>query len=233
MNGPLLLKAGLIAALVGALYALSLIEKPGESFGPTQLELWLSGAGSLAPLLYVGAMAAVVVVSPLPSLPLDVAGGAFFGPALGTLYSVAGGVLGAVLSFGLARWLGRGLVERFLGGHISFCSACSDRLLTRIVLCSRLLPFVSFDLVSYGAGLTKLSLGRFALATGLGMLPLTFLYNYFGSRLAFGQGSTLALGALLVAGLLLLPSWIEKHDLFSLRQRFTHGDDAPREPAVG
>ena len=48
----------------------------------------------------------------------------------------------------------------------------SQNALMGIVFVSRLLPFLSFDIVSYGAGLTTLSAWRFALATlaGLGLV---------------------------------------------------------------
>jgi uncharacterized membrane protein YdjX (TVP38/TMEM64 family) len=158
-------------------------------------------------------MAVAVVVSPIPSLPLDIAAGAFFGPLLGTVYSVIGALGGAVASFLLARYLGRQAIERYLKGHINFCNDCSDRLLTKIVFLSRLLPFVSFDVVSYGAGLTKMSLRNFAIATCLGMIPLTFIYNYFGSVLVFENRVTLILGFLLVILFFLMPKWIEKKKL--------------------
>lgn len=60
--------------------------------------------------------------------------------------------------------------------------------------------------MSYGAGLTKMSLGRFALATFLGMLPLTFAYVSVGRLLFFGQGPlTIAAGVLVVLSFLALP----------------------------
>lgn len=116
----------------------------------------------------------------------------------GTAYSVAGGLIGVIVSFMITRTLGRRFVERFLSGHINFSTSCSDRLLTRGVFISRLLPFVSFDIISYGAGLTKLSLGKFSLATFFGMIPLTLTYNYFGSVLFFSRGITLFLALLMV-----------------------------------
>ena len=138
-------------------------------FNPDNIKQWLNDAGSLASLLYIGIMMAAVVISPIPSLPLDIAAGAFFGPFLGTVYSVVGASAGAVTSFLIARLLGRELVEKFLGGHINFCSQCSDKLLTKIVFFSRLLPVISFDVISYGAGLTKMSLKKFIMATFLGL----------------------------------------------------------------
>jgi uncharacterized membrane protein YdjX (TVP38/TMEM64 family) len=187
-----------------------------------RIQHFLSQAGSLAPVVYIILMACAVVISPIPSLPLDIAAGAFFGPFFGTLYSSVGALGGAVVSFMIARFLGREFISRFLGGHINFCAACSDKLLTKIVFLSRLLPIVSFDIVSYGAGLTKMSLKNFTLASFLGMLPLTFIYNTFGSVLVVGRGMTLALGLILVVLFFLVPRWIERNDLFSMRKLFEH-----------
>jgi uncharacterized membrane protein YdjX (TVP38/TMEM64 family) len=175
-------------------------------FRPDNIKEWLNDAGILAPLLFTGIMMVAVVISPIPSLPLDIAAGAFFGPFLGTVYSVIGASAGAVISFLIARLLGREFVERFLRGHINFCSQCSDKLLTKIVFFSRLLPFISFDVISYGAGLTKMSLKKFIMATFLGMIPLTFVYNYSGSVVVFGKRLTFALGVCMVLLFFLIPN---------------------------
>lgn len=183
----------------------------------------LGKAGSLSPLLYMTVMALAVVIPFIPTLPLDIAAGAFFGPFLGTLYSAVGATAGAAVAFLLARYLGREFIERFLSGHINFCTQCSDRLLTKVVAISRLLPFISFKVVSYGAGLTMMSLRSFSAATFLGMLPITFAYNYYGSAiLTANRGMVLLLGLLLVSFLLWFPRLVERYDLFSLRQYFKH-----------
>jgi uncharacterized membrane protein YdjX (TVP38/TMEM64 family) len=192
-------------------------------FHPDRIRSLLAGAGRLAPLAYMGAMALAVVLSPIPSLPLNIAAGAFFGPFWGTVYSVSGALVGAVAAFSIARALGRDLIAPLLGGHINFCTDCSNRLLTKIVLLSRLLPMVSFDVISYGAGLTKMSLGHFALATSVGTIPLTAAYNSFGSILNVGRGVALIGGAVFVLLFFLIPRWIERYNLFSLRRLFHHG----------
>ena len=134
------------------------------------------------------------------------------------------------MSFGIARFLGRELMQRFLSGHISFCGKCSDKLLTKAVFISRLIPAVSFDVVSYGAGLTGISLRKFSVATFFGMLPLTFLYVSSGAILAIGQGFTLTLGAVMVVLFFLLPRWIERNNLFGLREAFEHDEEAESQP---
>ena len=65
------------------------------------------------------------------------------------------------------------------------------------VLICRLLPFISFDIVSYAAGLTSMSFISFFVATGVGQLPATIVYSYVGGMLTGGA-------KLLVTGLLIL-----------------------------
>lgn len=181
----------------------------------------LEKMGRLAPLGYMAVMA-VTVTTPLPTLPLNFAAGIFFGPYWGTLYSAAGALGGSIISYTVARLLGRSLIERFLRGHINFCTACSDRMLTGIVFLARLVPLVSFDMISYGAGLTKMSLSRYCIATFLGMLPLTFVYNYFGSALAVDGRVAIVLGIVMVGMLFLLPVWFERYAPEKIRAMFRH-----------
>jgi len=222
MTRSLLIKGALAISLILFLFCAEYWWDIASRFHPDHIQEILAQVGSLAPVLYIIIMALAVIISPIPSVPLDAAAGAFFGPLLGTIYSAFGALLGAVASFLIARFLGRGFMERFLRGHINFCTQCSDRLLARVVFLSRLLPIVSFDIVSYGAGLTKMSLKVFIIATFLGMLPLTFIYNYFGSTLVVGSWLVLILGLFMVVLFFLFPLLIEKRDLFSLRKFFQH-----------
>ncbi len=204
----------LLVLLALALFASQFIWDMGTYFHPDRIQTWLGNAGALAPVVYMVVMALAIIISPIPSLPLDIAAGAFFGPMLGTIYSLIGALAGAVISFTIARLLGREVIERFLGGHVNFCPECSDRLLTRVVFISRLLPVISFDVVSYGAGLTRMSLSRFAIATFFGMIPLTFVYNYSGSVLVFGRWISIPLGIIMVILFFLLPPWLEQKGFF-------------------
>lgn len=181
----------------------------------------LARMGSLAPIGFMAVMA-LTVASPLPSLPLDIAAGIYFGPYLGTLYSATGALGGSIISFTVARGLGRSLIERFLRGHINFCTSCSDRMLTGVVFLARLIPVVSFDMVSYGAGLTKMSLLRFSLATFTGMLPLTFVYNNFGAALVVNRWLAGTVGIVMVLFFFLMPVWVERHAPPALRGLFQH-----------
>jgi uncharacterized membrane protein YdjX (TVP38/TMEM64 family) len=189
---------------------------------PARVQEWLAAAGPLAPLLLIAMMTTAVVVTPIPSLPIDLAAGAYFGSLLGTLYTVTGALIGGAICFGVARYLGAGAVERFAKGHIQLCGQCSDRLLTGVVVVARLLPIVSFDLVSYAAGLTRMSARRFVVATALGMLPPTFLLNALGQSALVDPKLTVALGAVVAVLFFLLPRWIERRNPLGLQRYFRH-----------
>jgi len=188
----------------------------------------LEAAGAAAPLVFVAIMAAVVVIAPLPSLPLDIAAGHAFGWLAGGLLAATGATLGASLAFSLARWLGRDTVRRLVGGHATFCSGCSEAALTGVVFASRLVPFVSFDAVSYGAGLTAMRLSRFCAATFLGTLPLTFLYTSAGAALEHDLQLALWLVLPVMLAVFLLPRALER--LGVPLGRWAHGE-GDRPPA--
>lgn len=92
---------------------------------------------------------------------------------------------GSVLNQGGPPSLGRPAVERLAGGSTAL--EASDLFFERYgdksVLIARLLPFMSFDIISYGAGLTSMGFWRFFIATGIGQLPATLVYSYLGQNL--------------------------------------------------
>ncbi len=168
-------------------------------------------AGPFGPVILMFSMATAVVVSPLPSLPIDLAAGAAYGPAWGATYAVIGAEIGAVVSFLIARALGREWLYTLLLLDIRFCEKCSDRHLVTVLVLARLLPIVSFDVVSYGAGLTNMSVMTFALATLIGMVPPTFAFTYFGSSVVSAQWTLILAGGLIVAVLLLAPKLLLRY----------------------
>jgi len=157
--------------------------------------------GIYGPLLLIGLIALAIVFNPLPSAPIALGAGAIYGHTLGTVYVVAGAELGAILAFMIARWAGYGLTRRFFGESGSLKGISSQNTLTTLVFVSRLIPFMSFDLVSYTAGLSPIKPWRFAVATLLGLLPVSFALAHFGAEIGNGDYRTLV-GIVLVIGLL-------------------------------
>ena len=85
----------------------------------------------------------------------------------------------------------------------------SQNTLMGVVFVTRLLPFLSFDIVSYFAGLTVLSFWRFSLATLAGIAPSSFLLAHFGMELGTGEPDRILLSVIALGGLTLVPIGIK------------------------
>lgn len=134
---------------------------------------------------------------PFPAELVAIANGMVYGPILGTLITWTGAMLGAAVAFCLARTLGRPFVERMVSRHhwerLDEWAAQDG---WRVVLVSRLIPVIAFNLVNYAAGLTRLTWWQFLWTTGVGILPLTFLMVVMGDNIeSLGWGSWLLLFA--------------------------------------
>lgn len=156
------------------------------------IENWVDAAGVLGPILVVVLMAAAIVASPIPSAPIALAAGAAYGHTFGTVLVLLGAEIGAIAAFLIARVLGRPFVERHFGDKLASGLLGSQNMLTFLVFGSRLLPFLSFDMISYAAGLSKLNLWRFAVATLAGIIPASFLLAHLGSEAMNGNARTAA-----------------------------------------
>ena len=138
------------------------------------------------------------VVAPLPAFLITFANAALFGFWKGALLSWSSAMVGAALCFFIARSLGREEVEKLTSkGALKNIDDFFKRHGKQSILIARLLPFISFDIVSYAAGLSSVSFLGFWVATGLGQLPATLVYSYVGGFLTGGA-------KLLVTGLLIL-----------------------------
>jgi len=194
-------RASLIfAAIVGLvlLYAWQsgLLAKLQDSMSRAAIEGWVERAGYWGPVVVIALMTLAVVASPIPSGPIALAAGAAYGQIYGTIYIVIGAEAGALIAFGLARTLGRSAIVKWLGPKVDKGWLGSQNVLTATVFLSRLMPFLSFDLISYAAGLSCLHLWRFALATIAGIIPAAYLLAYFGGEAVDGNFDTISLAVL-------------------------------------
>lgn len=163
-----------------------------------QIQRWVDRFGPVAPLAFIILEAVTVIFTPLPSVPVDIAGGLAFGWLLGTLYTLTGAMLGATIDFLLARRLGR----RFLAGKLGSkamreVDAIAEQMGAKLIFLMRLLPLFNFKWVSYGAGLTRIRYRTYAIFSLLGTLLPTLAIVYVGDVLLTHPGRS----ALVFSGL--------------------------------
>jgi uncharacterized membrane protein YdjX (TVP38/TMEM64 family) len=149
-----------------------------------RIEQWVHGFGALGPLVLILIEAGTVVFSPVPTVPIDIAGGLAFGVFPGTLYVLTGAMIGATLDFYLASRLGRGFVERKLGRRVmESIDGVALRMGAKLIFFTRLCPLFNFKWVSYAAGLTRIPYRTYAVWSLLGTLGPTIAVLYVGDVL--------------------------------------------------
>ncbi len=166
--------------------------------------------GIWAPIVSFLLMLFQSVIAPLPAFLITFSNAALFGWIKGAALSWSSAMAGAALCFFLARWFGRAFVERLTSRlALEGIDEFFDQYGQYTILIARLLPFISFDIVSYAAGLTSMSFWSFFWATGVGQLPATLIYSYAGEMLV-GGAQKFVIGLLIMFALSILTLLLRK-----------------------
>lgn len=186
---------------------------------PNALHARVIQMGAWGPATIIGLMMLAILISPIPSAPIALAAGAAYGHGWGTLYVLLGAEAGAVAAFAISCFVGFETVHRWFGNRLSVGLVGSQNALMGIVFVSRILPFISFDIVSYAAGLSVLTFWRFAIATLAGIAPTSFLLAHFGSEIGTGQTNKVLFSVLALGGLTLIPVGVKLYRDWRARRR--------------
>ncbi len=207
-----------------------------EHFDVTALQAWVQNTGSAAPIVFILVYALATPLF-LPGSILTLAGGALFGPLLGTFLNLTGAVIGATLSFLVSRYVASDWVANKTGGKLKRLIKGVESEGWRFVAFVRLVPLFPFNLLNYALGLTKIKLSHYVAASFLFMLPGAVAYTYLGfaSREAMTGGEGLVQKILLALGLLAIIAFLPRFianlrkrpmiDVQDLRSRLDAGED--------
>ncbi len=194
-----------VALLVGAYVILSGTGALDTILDGAALRQFINRLGLFGPPAIIGLMTVAIVLNPIPSAPIALVAGAVYGHVWGTLYIAVGSETGALVAFTIARVVGYDVVRGWFGNRLSLGLLGSQNALMAIVFATRLMPFISFDIVSYAAGLTPLSWWRFAVATLAGIIPASFLLAHFGGEMASLNGGRIMTAVIALGAITLIP----------------------------
>ena len=182
-----------------------------EQFDAVALEQWIPGACIAGPIVFM-LIYAVGTVFFFPGSVLTLAGGALFGPILGTFYNLTGATLGAGLAFIVARYLASDWVEQRTGKRTKQLMDGVEAEGWRFVAFTRLVPFFPFNLLNYALGLTRIKLPHYLVASYVFMLPGAIAYTYLGylGREAIAGQEDLIQKSLLALALLAIAAFIPR-----------------------
>ena len=175
-----------------------------------KLIFFIKDLGLIGPITIIFLIASAIVISPIPSAPVALVSGAIYGHTFGTLYVVLGALLGALMAFMISRKLGYDYINKKLHNKLPVKIVGSQNTLMIIVFVTRLAPFISFDVISYAAGLTQLTYSRFIIATLMGIIPISFALAHIGSEVNNGELEKIVIALVLLGFITLVPIIFKK-----------------------
>ena len=164
------------------------------------LKEFILSFGWWAPVVSAFLMILQTLIAPLPAFVLAIANAMVFGLFWGFLLTCGSALVAALIAFYLSRWLGRPFVQRW--SRARPMDALFERYGAWGVLVLRLFPIISFDFISFAAGVTAIRAKHFALATFVGMLPAAIAYSLLGESIESANWWSLAGGAVMLTALL-------------------------------
>ncbi|NJL53388.1 MAG: TVP38/TMEM64 family protein [Hydrococcus sp. SU_1_0] len=158
-----------------------------------QFQGWLENMGGFAPVIYI-LLYTVGTLLILPSTPLNLTGGAFFGVWWGTLWTTIAALVAAIAAFAFTRTIGRELVGQKLAGRWHAVDAEIRQGGLFYLFAIRLLPIIPYGIVNFVAGLTSIKFKDYLIGTLLGTLPGVLPFVMMGAGITeLSRGNVLPL----------------------------------------
>jgi uncharacterized membrane protein YdjX (TVP38/TMEM64 family)/rhodanese-related sulfurtransferase len=207
INKKLIRMLLLIALVIGIAFAIQYRDR----FDAEALQVWVNDAGVLAPVVFI-AIYALATVLFLPGSVITLAGGALFGPLMGTFYNLTGATLGAALAFIISRYLASDWIAHKAGGRVRQLINGVEVEGWRFVAFVRLVPLFPFNLLNYALGLTRIRFLHYLIATYVFMLPGAIAYTWIGyaGREAVSGGEGLIQKLLIALALLAVVAFLPR-----------------------
>lgn len=140
---------------------------------PEAFRDWVDSYGFWGKLCYVGLMALQVVIVLIPGEPFELAGGYAFGALEGTVLALTGFVIGSAGVFALVRRFGVKLVEVFFTrDKIRQMEFLRNPRKTKVIaFIIMMIPGTPKALISYFAGLTRLTMSEWLKIVAIARIP--------------------------------------------------------------
>lgn len=216
--------AGVAAVVVGYCLWLILTDAPAYRFivrlysDKHYLKTTLREWGVLAPVIFILLQALQVIISPIPGEATGFLGGFLFGEWGGFIYSTIGLTGGSLVAFAIGRWLGarfvRNMVSKQTWEKLGFIVEAEGAILCFIIY---LIPGLPKDIVCYLFGISPMPMWVFALVSGIGRMPGTWILSAQGARTQAGAYiEVVAITAVAVA--VALPLYYYRHRIVAWLQ---------------
>ena len=136
--------------------------------------------------IYILAQIIQIVICIIPGQWLQMGAGLAWGVMLGLLFSLIGAIFGSIITYYIAKWLGKDAVHFFFGEEkvAEYVERLNKKRAFFIVFLIFLIPGVPKDLCNYAAGISSMRLKPFLLASMIGRTPGMLGSIIIGKRIA-------------------------------------------------
>jgi len=192
-----ILKVAIILIIVGGSVWL-LIEHHQWFTDPALVKAQVVQWGAWGPVIYM----LLYAVGPsflVPGAVMTIAGGLAFGTKWGSVYSLIGGDVGAIVAFAAGRFLGKSFVEKIVGERFKSMLHRIAKNGFQIILYLRMVPVIPYNALNLLAGASPITFHDYFWATMVGMIPGTILYAFLGDALWHPLSPKFFLALLLIA----------------------------------
>jgi len=185
-------------------------------FGPSltlqNISIFIKNNKIFAPVVFISLCTLRPVLFFLPSMGLTIIAGLLFGVFWGTFYVVIGGMFSTAVGFYFAKFLGRETVKKLID-KIKLLKSIEKTSIEhgrKTVLLLRVFN-VPWDIVSYWAGISGINFKDFYVASMVPLIPISFLYTYFGSNIFTPTNPGFIISLLLILIMGAIPYLISKY----------------------
>lgn len=146
---------------------------------------------------YIAAQMMQIIICIIPGQWLQITAGLVWGFWLGYLYSIIGAVVGSIITYYLAKWLGKDAMHLFFGEDKvqEYVKRLNSKKALIIVFLIFLIPGVPKDLCNYLAGISEMKIKPFLIVSLIGRSPGMMGSLLIGKQLSTGSWT----GAIVVA----------------------------------
>jgi uncharacterized membrane protein YdjX (TVP38/TMEM64 family) len=205
-----------LGCAIAAFYLVTQANIPWDE--PQQWMQQLSDLGWIGVVFFITFLAMAIVIGPIPSTPFTIASGAIWGPNLAALYGVIGIFLGSIIAYFIGRILGRSAVKALTGKAVYFSTHRGETYLGWVIMITHMIPIMPYELISYGAGISRLSFSLFSITALLGIIPCTLMLTHMGAALTLNLWVAGAIALTIVTVVAVLAWGAKKHNCFGLKE---------------
>jgi uncharacterized membrane protein YdjX (TVP38/TMEM64 family) len=192
-----IVKIAAVALLVGG--SVWILMAHSEWFAdPAQVKIEVLRFGVWGPLVFM----LLYAVGPsflVPGAVMTIAGGLAFGTLWGSVYSMIGADVGAIVAFGAGRFLGKSFVQRVVGKRFHEMLAKIAKHGFQIIFYLRVVPVIPYNALNLLAGASPITFRDYFWASMIGMVPGTILFAFLGDALWHPLSLKFFLALLLIA----------------------------------